>query len=176
MVNAGISGNGVFSQIAGPSALVRFDRDVLLQPRVTHVIVLEGINDLNRGTMSANPRDSVSAKDIIFGYQQLIARAHERGVVIFGATMTPMGNMNRPNTPAANAKRKAVNEWIRTSGAFDGVIDFDAVTRDPAQPDQFLPAYDSGDHLHPSDAGYKAMGESIDLTLFRRTPSPHTPR
>jgi lysophospholipase L1-like esterase len=166
VVNAGISGNGVLSQIAGPSALARFDRDVLLQPGVTHVIVLEGINDLNRGT--GNPGDSVSAKDIIFGYQQLIARAHERGVVIFGATMTPMGNMTRPNTPGATAKRKAVNDWIRTSGAFDGVIDFDAVTRDPAQPDQFLAAYDSGDHLHPSDAGYKAMGESIDLTLFRR--------
>jgi len=171
VVNAGISGNGVLSQIAGPSALVRFDRDVLLQPGVTHVIVLEGINDLNRGTMAVNPRDSVSASDIIFGYRQLIARAHERGVVIFGATMTPMANMNRPNTPASNAKRKAVNEWIRTSGAFDGVLDFDAVTRDPAQSDQFLPVYDSGDHLHPGDAGYKAMGESIDLKLFRRAPS-----
>lgn len=170
VVNAGISGNGVLSQIAGPSALVRFDRDVLMQPGVTHVILLEGINDLNRGTIPASARDSLSASDIIFGYQQLIARAHERGIAIFGATMTPMGNMNRPNTAGVNAKRKAVNDWIRTSGAFDGVIDFDAVTRDPSQSDQFLPAYDSGDHLHPSDAGYKAMGESIDLTLFRRTP------
>jgi lysophospholipase L1-like esterase len=138
------------------------------QPGVTHVIVLEGINDLSGGAMPANAGDSVSASDIIFGYQQLTARAHDRGIMIFGATLTPMGNMNWSGAPAVNAKRKAINEWIRTSGRFDGVIDVDAVTRDPAQPDQFLPAYDSGDHLHPSDAGYRAMGEAIDLALFRR--------
>ena len=168
VVNAGISGNGVLSPITGPSALARFDRDVLMQPGVTHVIVLEGINDLSRGAASTDPRDSVSALDLIFGYQQLIGRAHERGVVIFGATMTPMGNMTRPTTAAVDARRRAVNEWIRTCGAFDGVIDFEQATRDPSEPSRFLPAYDSGDHLHPSDAGYKAMGESIDLTLFRR--------
>jgi lysophospholipase L1-like esterase len=168
VVNAGIGGNGVLSPITGPSALARFDRDVLMQPGVTHVILLEGINDLSRGAASADPRDNVTAADIIFGYQQLIGRAHERGLVIFGATLTPMANMTRPTTPAVDATRRAVNQWIRTSGAFDGVIDFDAATRDPSQPDRFLPAYDSGDHLHPSDAGYKAMGEYIDLTLFRR--------
>jgi lysophospholipase L1-like esterase len=171
VVNAGIGGNGVLSPITGPSALARFDRDVLMQPGVTHVILLEGINDLGRGAASPDPRDNVSAEDIIFGYQQLIGRAHERGLVIFGATLTPMANMTRPVTAAVDAKRRAVNEWIRTSGAFDGVIDFEAATRDPSQPDRFLPAYDSGDHLHPSDAGYKAMGEYIDLTLFRRTMS-----
>jgi len=171
VVNAGISGNGVLSPITGPSALARFDRDVLMQPGVTHVIVLEGINDLGRGTASPDPRDNVTADDVIFGYQQLIGRAHDRGLVIFGATLTPMANMTRPVTAAVDAKRRAVNEWIRTSGAFDGVIDFEAATRDPSQPDRFLPAYDSGDHLHPSDAGYKAMGEYIDLTLFRRTMS-----
>jgi lysophospholipase L1-like esterase len=168
VVNAGIGGNGVLSPITGPSVLARFDRDVLMQPGVTHVILLEGINDLGRGAASPDPRDNVSAEDIIFGYQQLIGRAHERGLVIFGATLTPMANMTRPVTAAVDAKRRAVNEWIRTSGAFDGVIDFEAATRDPSQPDRFLPAYDSGDHLHPSDAGYKAMGEYIDLTLFRR--------
>ena len=168
VVNAGISGNGVLGPIAGPSALARFDRDVLMQPGVTHVILLEGINDLGRGTGNADPRDTVSAQDIVFGYQQLIARAHERGLVIYGATLTSIGGMNRPNSAARDVKRRAVNEWIRTSGAFDGVIDFEAATRDPAQPDRFLQAYDSGDHLHPSDAGYKAMGEAIDLTLFRR--------
>ena len=168
VVNAGISGNGVLSPITGPSALARFDRDVLMQPGVTHVIVLEGINDLSRGATSADPRDSVGAQDLIFGYQQLISRAHERGLLIFGATLTPMANM--PFAVAANidARRRVVNEWIRTSGAFDGVIDFDAVTRDPAMPDRFLTIYDSGDHLHPSDAGYKAMGEAIDLRLFSR--------
>jgi lysophospholipase L1-like esterase len=168
VVNAGIGGNGVLSPITGPSALARFDRDVLMQPGVTHVIVLEGINDLSRGAASPDPRDNVTAEDIIFGYQQLIGRAHERGLVIFGATLTPMANMTRPTTPAVDVRRRAVNEWIRTSRAFDGVIDFEAATRDPSQPDRFLPAYDSGDHLHPSDAGYKAMGEYIDLTLFRR--------
>lgn len=172
VINLGISGNGVLSPITGPSALARFDRDVLMQPGVTHVILLEGINDLSRGTGSANPRDSVSAQDMIFGYQQLIARAHEHGLVIFGATLTPMGNMTRATTPAIDAKRQAVNAWIRTSGAFDGVIDFDSVTRDPSQPNRFLPAYDSGDHLHPSDAGYKAMGEYITLALFRQTLKP----
>ena len=177
VVNAGIGGNGVLSPITGPSALARFDRDVLMQPGVTHVILLEGINDLGRGAASPDPRDNVSAEDIIFGYQQLIGRAHERGLVIFGATLTPMANMTRPVTAAVDAKRRAVNEWIRTSGAFDGVIDFEAATRDPSQPDRFLPAYDSGDHLHPSDAGYKAMGEYIDLTLFRRRMStPARPR
>lgn len=175
VVNAGISGNGVLSPITGPPALGRFDRDVLMQPGVTHVIVLEAINDISRGAVSEDPRGRVSAEQIIFGYRQLIARAHERGIVIFGATLTPMANMTRATTPVVDSIRRTVNEWIRTSGAFDGVIDFDAATRDPAHPGQFLPAYDSGDHLHPGDAGYMAMGESIDLTLFRRTRPPARP-
>ena len=168
VVNAGIGGNRVLSPMNGPSALARFDRDVLMQPGVTHVILLEAINDLTRGSGTADPRDSVTAEDIIFGYQQLILRAHEHGLMIYGATLTPIGGMDRPTTPTVDAKRRAINEWIRTSHRFDGVIDFDAVTRDPAHTDRFLPAFDSGDHLHPSDAGYRAMGESIDLALFRR--------
>ena len=175
VVNAGISGNGVLSTIAGPSALLRFDRDALMQPGVTQVIVLEGINDLTRGAASADPRDSVGAEDIIFGLRQLIERAHERGLRIFGATLTPMANMDFSGAAAVDARRRKVNEWIRTGGGFDGVIDFDAVTRDPSRPDRFLPAYDSGDHLHPGDAGYKAMGESIPLSLFRRTGQGHRP-
>ncbi len=171
VINAGIGGNRVLAPMNGPSALARFDRDVLMQPGVTHVVVLEGINDLTRGTGTPDPRDSVSAADIIFGYQQLIARAHERGLLIFGATLTPIGGMDRPTTAAVDAKRRAINEWIRTSRQFDGVIDFEAATRDPAQPARFLPAFDSGDHLHPGDAGYQAMGESIDLALFRRSAS-----
>jgi lysophospholipase L1-like esterase len=170
VVNAGIGGNRVLSFRTGPSALARFDRDVLMQPGATHVVLLEAINDLASGTMTRDPRDSTSVADIIFGYTQLIARAHERGLIIYGATLTPIGGMNRPNTPGVEGKRRAVNEWIRTSGMFDGVIDFEAATRDPSQPDRFLSAYDSGDHLHPGDAGYKAMGESIDLALFRRGP------
>jgi lysophospholipase L1-like esterase len=164
VVNAGIGGNRVLGLNTGPSALARFDRDVLMQPGITHVIVLEGINDILR-----SPPDTVTVADMIFGYTQLITRAHERGLLIYGATLTPIGGLDRPTTPAASVKRRALNEWIRTSGMFDGVIDFETATRDPAQPDRFLPAFDSGDHLHPSDAGYKAMGESIDLALFRRT-------
>ena len=163
VVNAGISGGRVLTYGTGPSALARFDRDVLMTPGLTHVILAEGINDIGRSVV-----DGVSAEDIIAGYRQLITRAHDRGVRIIGATLTPAGP--RPAfTPALEAKRAAVNAFIR-SGAFDGVIDFDAATRDPANPLQMLPAYDSGDHLHPGDAGYKAMGESIDLTVFRRKP------
>ena len=157
VINAGISGNRVLTFGAGPSLVSRFDRDVLMQPGVTHVIVLEGINDIRSNT------DTVSAEDIIFGLRQVVERAHERGIAVYGATLTPF---ERPLSEG-EAKRQAVNAWIRTSGTFDGVIDFDLVTRDPRQPNRFLPAYDSGDHLHPSDAGYKAMGESIDLALFR---------
>ena len=161
VVNAGISGGRVLTYGAGPSALARFERDVLATPGLTHVILLEGINDIGRSAV-----DGVTADDIIFGYRQLIARAHERGVRIFGATLTPAGPRTS-FTPALEAKRAAVNAFIRTSGEFDGVIDFDAATRDPANPLQFLPAYDSGDHLHPGDAGYRAMGEAVDVRLFQ---------
>jgi lysophospholipase L1-like esterase len=163
IANVGISGNRVLSPGTGPSALARFDRDVLAQPGATHVIVLEGINDIG----SSIP-NRISADDIIYGLHQLADRAHEHGLVIFGATLTPAGP-RAPYTPELEAKRVAVNAWIRSSGVFDGVIDFDAATRDPADPKQMQKAYDSGDHLHPGDAGYKAMGDAIDLTLFRRT-------
>ncbi|CAN5867301.1 SGNH/GDSL hydrolase family protein [soil metagenome] len=162
VVNAGISGGRVLTFGAGPSALARFDRDVLTTPGLTHVILLEGINDIG-----ASARDGVTADDIIFGYRQLIMRAHERGVKIIGATLTPAGP-RASFTPAHEARRAAVNVFVRTSGEFDGIIDFDAITRDPSNPPQFLPTYDSGDHLHPGDVGYKAMGEAIDLTLFGR--------
>jgi lysophospholipase L1-like esterase len=160
VVNAGISGNRVLSFGAGPSLVSRFDRDVLMQPGVTHVIIMEGINDISRDSV-----DVVSADDIIFGLKQVVDRAHERGIAVYGATLTPFDR--QPPSPSREAKRQAINTWIRTSGAYDGVIDFDLVTRDPTQPTRLLPLYDSGDHLHPSDAGYRAMGESIDLALFR---------
>jgi len=162
IANAGISGNRLLSPGTGPSALARFDRDVLAQPGVTHLIILEGINDIGRAP------EPVTADEIIHGLHQLADRAHERGIVVFGATLTPAGP--RPAfTPEMEAKRLAVNAWIRGSGVFDGVIDFDAATRDPADPKQMQKAYDSGDHLHPGDAGYKAMGDAIDLAIFRRT-------
>ena len=162
VVNAGISGGRVLTYGAGPSALARFDRDVLMTPGLTHVILLEGINDIARSAV-----DGVTADDIIAGYRQLIARAHDRGIVMIGATLTAAGPRTQ-FTPALEAKRTAINAFVRSSGEFDAVIDFDAATRDPANPLQFLPAYDSGDHLHPGDAGYRAMGDAIDLTLFRR--------
>ena len=126
--------------------------------------MLEAINDI--GFQNFNPAFAVSADDIIAGHRQLIARAHARGLTIIGATLTPVeGSLYF--APETEAKRQAVNAFIRTSGAYDAVIDFDLVTRDPAQPTRFLPAFDSGDHLHPSDAGYQAMADAIDLRLFR---------
>jgi lysophospholipase L1-like esterase len=168
IVNAGISGNRVLTTGTGPSALERFDRDVLMQPGVTHVIVLEGVNDVSGGTSNPNPRNEISAEELIAGHQQLIDRAHERGLVILGATLTPIGSM-RNITPERMAKLAALNAWIRTSGAYDGVIDFHRVTRDPADTTRFLPAYDSGDGLHPNAAGFKVMAEAIDLALFRKS-------
>ena len=161
VLNAGISGNQVLGDGAGVSALARFDRDVLLQTGVTHVVVMEGINDI--GIARANP--SPSAEDLIAGHKQLVERAHARGLRIYGATLTPYEGAAYYSIEG-EAKRQALNEWIRSSKAYDGVIDFDKATRDPAAPTKFLPAYDSGDHLHPGDAGYKAMGEAVDLALF----------
>ncbi len=162
VLNAGISGNRVLGDGAGVSALARFDRDVLMQTGVTHVVVMEGINDI--GIARSNP--SPSAADLIAGHKQLIERAHARGLKIYGATLTPYEGAGY-FSPEGEAKRQALNQWIRTSGAYDGVIDFDMITRDPAAPTKFLPAYDSGDHLHPGDAGYKAMGDAVDLALFK---------
>jgi lysophospholipase L1-like esterase len=161
VVNAGIAGNRVLTDGAGPSALARFERDVIAQPGVTHVIVLEGINDIGQGR--SNPLPSVP--DLIAGHRQLIMRAHARGLKIYGATLTPYEGAAYA-TPEGEAKRAALNEWIRTSKEYDGVIDFDAATRDPNQPTKFLAAYNSGDNLHPSDAGYQAMADAIDLSLF----------
>jgi lysophospholipase L1-like esterase len=165
VLNAGIGGNRVLSEGnfgQGLNVVARFDRDVLQQTGVTHVIVLEGINDIGQARENPTP----TAEDLIAAHKQLIGRAHTRGIKIFGATLTPFEGANY-FTQVGEAKRQAVNQWIRTSRAYDGVIDFDAATRDPSHPARFLPQYDSGDHLHPSDAGYKAMAEAIDLALLR---------
>jgi lysophospholipase L1-like esterase len=174
VLDAGIGGNRILHDPAGNvrfgvNALARFDRDVLAQPGVKYVIVLEGINDLGHAGTSAPESETVSAEDIIAGLKQMIERAHEKGIKIFGATLTPFeGALNSKYfTPEKEVKRKAVNEWIRTGRSFDGFIDFDKAVRDPKNPDRVLPAYDSGDHLHPGDTGYKAMGEAVDLSLFK---------
>lgn len=173
VVNAGISGARLLQDRMGSNALARFDRDVLAQPGVASVIVLLGINDIGwRGTPLAPNGSAVTAEELIAGYRQLIERAHARGVRIVGATLTPFEGalqdtpMRGYHDADKERVRQAVNAWIRDSGAFDAVIDFDAITRDPARPTRFLPAYDSGDHLHPGDAGYRAMGDSIDLRVL----------
>ena len=174
VLNQGISGNRVLSEGAGISALARFERDVLSQPGVSHVVIFLGINDIGWPGTAIEANGIIrTADEIIAGYKQLIERAHLRSIKVIGSPLTPFENAfaGRPNqgyfTPEKEAKRLAVNNWIRTSGAFDGLIDFERVLADPAHPATIAAAYDSGDHLHPNDAGYKAMGESIDLKLFQ---------
>ena len=167
VADAGIGGNRLLtaSRCCGASAQARFARDALDQRGVRDVIVLEGINDIG---VSVGPRHSdagLTPARIIAGYRDLIAQAHTRGVRIFGATLLPYQGAGY-YSPAGEAIREAVNAWIRTSGAFDGVIDFDAVMRDPANPLRLNPAYDSGDQLHPNDAGYQAMADAINLDML----------
>jgi lysophospholipase L1-like esterase len=175
VLNEGISGARVLRDRMGQNSLARFDRDVLDQAHADTVVLMMGINDIGwPGTILVPKGEEVpSADDIIFGYHQLIARAHTHGMRIIGATLTPFEDTFHGHPlygyydEQKEKKRQAVNEWIRHSGAFDGVIDFDAVTRDPTNPKHILPAYDSGDHLHPQDTGYKAMADSIDLGLLK---------
>ncbi|HEX4154801.1 MAG TPA: SGNH/GDSL hydrolase family protein [Acidobacteriaceae bacterium] len=167
VLNEGISGNRLLHDIAGPNALARFDRDVLSQDGVRYLIVLEGINDIGRTDQPQHPGDPVTTDQILTALQQIIARAHAHGILVFGATLTPFLGAKYAS-PAGETMRSAENTFIRTSKLFDGVIDFDQTTRDPSNPTVFLPADDSGDHLHPGDAGYKAMGDAIDLKLFEK--------
>jgi lysophospholipase L1-like esterase len=165
VMNAAIAGNRVLSEgafQAGINALARFEHNALSQAGVTHIVLMEGINDIGNARTNPTP----TAEDIIFGYKQMIARAHSKGLKIYGGTLTPFYGAAY-FTEVGEAKRQAVNQWIRTSKAFDGVIDFDAATRDPNDPKKFLAAYDSCDHLHPNDAGYKAMADAVDMNLFK---------
>jgi len=166
VVNSGISGNQVSNDIPGfgINAQARLEEDVLSVAGVTHVVVLEGINDVGMPGSIGGPETAVTAEQIIAGHKQIIARLHARGLEVYGATLTPFEDAFY-YSEEGNAKRLAVNEWIRTSGAYDAVIDFDAVTRDPANPKHFLPGF-SQDNLHPNDGGYQTMAESVDLSLF----------
>jgi len=166
VVDQGIAGNRVLHDLVGPNALARFDRDVLAQAGVGYVIVLLGINDIGRST-TGQPPQPVNAEEIIGGYRQMITRAHQQGLKIVGCTLTPFEGAAY-FTSEGETKREAVNKFIRTGGAYDGVIDFDAAVRDPGHPARVLPMYDSGDHLHPNDAGYKAMADVIDISLFKK--------
>ena len=174
VLNAGIGGNRLLAEAtvplgadvravgAGINALARFEHHVLSLPGVTHVIVLEGINDIGNARNNPTP----TAQDLIAAHKQLIEQAHARGLKIFGATLTPFWGAAY-YSEEGEAKRQALNEWIRSGKAYDGVVDFDRATRDPADPKKFLERYDSCDYLHPSDAGYKAMADAIDLSLFK---------
>lgn len=168
IVNEGISGNRLLNDGAGVSALARFDRDVLSLPGVKWLIVLEGINDIGiGGRPGAQSPDAVTSDDLIGAHKQIIERAHLHGIKVIGATLTPYVGAAYA-TDQGEAMREAVNQWIRSSGAYDAVIDFDAATQDPANPKQIRPAYNLRDHLHPNDDGYKAMAEAVNLSIFAR--------
>lgn len=167
IVNEGISGNRLLNDGAGVSALARFDRDVLSQPGVKWLIVLEGINDIGlSGRPGAEPSDAVTAEDLIAAHKQIIERAHLHGIEVLGATLTPYAGAAYA-TDQGEAMREAVNQWIRTSAAYDAVVDFDVAVADPANPKQIRSAYNIRDHLHPNDEGYKAMAAAVDLSIFK---------
>jgi len=167
VLNQGIGGNRLLRDGLGPNALARLDRDVLAQPGVRWLIVLEGINDI--GTRLGARKSGApfaSAEDIIAAYEQIIVRCRAHGIRVYGATIMPFEGADFYFTPDGEADRQRVNDWIRASGRFDGVIDFDAVTRDRQSPSRLSAAVDGGDHLHPSAAGYEIMAKAIDLALF----------
>jgi lysophospholipase L1-like esterase len=172
VLNEGIGGNRLLLDGLGPNALARFDRDVVAQTAVRAVIVLEGVNDL--GTLTRDHDVSAEEHAALVGrieaaYSQMIERGHAHGIRVIGATILPYaGSTSYHPGPESEADRQAINAWIRGPGHFDGVVDFDQVTRDPQHPDRMLPAYDSGDHLHPGPAGYKVMGDAIPLALLMR--------
>ncbi len=167
VINMGISGNRVLREGAGSSALARFDRDVLSRAGVRWVLLLEGINDISFSAIAGLPASEKTTTDeLIAGYRMLIARARSAGLEVIAGTLTPYEGV--PTWSADGERmRQQVNDWIRTSGEFDSVIDFDAALRDPQRPTRLQSAFDSGDHIHPNDAGNQAMAAAIDLDLFR---------
>jgi lysophospholipase L1-like esterase len=166
VLNAGINGNRLLHDGDGESALRRLDRDVLTQAGVKYLIVLEGINDIGHIIKAAATDPAETAQSLIRALEQIATRAHMRGIKVIGATITPYESCKYAS-PEGEVMREAVNDWIRTSKSLDGVADFEKVVRDPAHPTRFLPAYDSGDHLHPNAAGLRAMGDAINLSLMQ---------
>jgi lysophospholipase L1-like esterase len=168
IVNQGIGGNRVLTDganFAGVNALARLDRDVLSQPGVQWLMMLEGVNDIGNSTAQANNPNPLTAEDLIWGLRQVVERAHQRGIKVIGCTILPYEGAGYFRE-AGETIRQAVNEWIRTSGVYDAVVDFDKATRDPANPRRLRPEFDPGDHLHPNDAGYRAMADAVDLRIF----------
>lgn len=164
IVNEGISGNRLLADGAGVSVLARFDRDVLSQPGVAYLVIMEGINDIG---IMGRANQALTTDDLIAIHKQMIERAHMHGIKVIGATLTPFEGAAY-YTEGGEEKRVALNEWIRNSKAYDAVIDFDVVTRDPQNPKQIRPSFNIRDHLHPNDAGYKAMADAIDLSIFTK--------
>jgi lysophospholipase L1-like esterase len=168
VINQGIGCSRLLFDFCGPNGSGRFDRDVLAATGATHVIVALGLNDIGLPTVANIPSQIVPAEQIIDGLKQVAERAHAQGLKAIGATITPIGSSIYPGffTPENEAKRQAVNQWVRTNHTFDGFVDFDRALRDPAAPVQLRPAYNSGDGVHPNDAGYQAMANAIDLSLL----------
>ncbi len=175
VANQGISGNRLLNDGFGASMLARLDRDVLALPGVTHLVVFGGMNDITY-SIAPSPDDlefagmmatdaPIGTADLTAAYRQIVERAHARGLAVFGATLTPIGGSDA-GTSHGEAARQHVNDWIRRSGAFDAVLDFDAVWRDPEDPARLAAGFDLGDHMHGNDAGYRALADSIDLGLF----------
>jgi len=166
VVNVGIGGNRLLRYGTGPNALARFDRDVLSVPGVKAIILLEGINDIGQGFKTTGVQDPVSLEALIAADKQIIQRAHDHGIKVIGALLTPYQGAGY-SSPAGEQVRTGLNNWIKSSGAFDGVVDFAAATADPANPLAFRPGFNIVDKLHPNDAGYQAMANAIDLNLLR---------
>lgn len=170
VLNQGIGGNHLLTDGLGPNALARFDHDVITQPGIRYLIVLEGVNDIGllarNGELSRREHD-VLVQRILAAYEQILARAHAHDIKVIGATIMPfVGSTYYHPGPSSEADRQSVNEWIRTPGHFDAVIDFDKIARNPEHYEQLLPSSDSGDHLHPSPAGYAAMAQAVPTSLF----------
>ena len=164
VMNQGLGGNRILHDIRGESGLRRFDRDVLAQPGVTHTIIMLGTNDLRN--RPGKPEEEVTAAQMIAGLKQFAVRGQAHGIKVIAATLTPYENetfLPGAWNPKREAVRQAVNDWLRKADDFDAVVDFDRALRDPDHPTRMLPVYDCGDHLHPSDLGYRAMGDAIDL-------------
>jgi lysophospholipase L1-like esterase len=167
VMNQGLGGNRILHDVRGDSGLRRFDRDVIAQPGVTHAIIMLGTNDLRN--RSAKPEEEVNAAQMIAGLKQLARRGQSHGIKMLGCTLTPYWNetfLPGAWNPRRETVRQAVNAWLREGGAFDAVVDFDRALQDLENPLRMLPKYDCGDHLHPSDLGYRTMGDAIDLALF----------